>query len=144
MAFLSVRVTDEIRNRVKAIAASRGEKLQDLVGGLIERFLEEADRRPPQLADVLRGLRERVADLRNKGVAALWVFGSVARGDARSDSDIDLLIDFASESEPSLLTLSGLQRDLADALGRPVDLGERRALKPRVAEAAEREMVRVF
>ena len=144
MAFLSVRVTDEIRNRVKAIAASRGEKLQDLVGGLIERFLEEADRRPPQLADVLRGLRERAADLRNKGVAALWVFGSVARGDARPDSDIDLLIDFAPEAKPSLLTLSGLQLDLADALGRPVDLGERRSLKPRVAEAAEREMVRAF
>ena len=144
MAFLSIRVTDEIRNRVKAIAAARGENLQDLVGGLIERFLEEADRRPPQLADVLRGLRERVADLRNKGVAALWVFGSVARGDARPDSDIDLLIDFAPEAKPSLLTLSGLQRDLADALGRPVDLGERRALKPRVAEAAEHEMVRVF
>jgi len=144
MAFLSIRVSDEMRNRVKAIAAARGEKLQDLVGGLIERFLEEVDRRPPQLADVLRSLRERAADLRDKGVAALWVFGSVARGDARPDSDIDLLIDFAAESEPSLLTLSRLQRDLADALGRPVDLGERRALKPRVAEAAEREMVRAF
>jgi predicted nucleotidyltransferase len=82
--------------------------------------------------------------LRGKGVAALWVFGSVARGDARPDSDIDLLIDFAPEAEPSLLTLSGLHLDLADALGRPVDLGERQALKPRVAEAVEHEMVRVF
>jgi len=144
MAFLSVRVPEEVRNRVKAIAAARGEKLQDLVAGLIERFLEEADRRPPQLTDVLRSLRECEADLRDKGVAALWVFGSVARGDARPDSDIDLLIDFAPEAKPSLLTLSGLQLDLADALGRPVDLGERRALKPRVAEAAERDMVRVF
>jgi predicted nucleotidyltransferase len=144
MAFLSVRVPEDIRNRVKAIAAARGEKLQDLVGGLIERFLEEADRRPPQLADVLRSLRERAADLRDKGVSALWVFGSVARGDARPDSDIDLLVDFAPEAEPSLLTLSGLRLDLADALGRPVNLGERRALNPRVAKAAEHEMVRVF
>ena len=72
------------------------------------------------------------------------MFGSVARGDARPDSDIDLLIDFAPEAEPSLLTLSGLHLDLADALGRPVDLGEQRALKPRVAEAVEHEMVRVF
>src|SRR5260370_42102923 len=44
MAYLSVRVPEEVRNRVKAIAAERGEKLQDLVGGLIERFLEEAER----------------------------------------------------------------------------------------------------
>ena len=144
MAFLSVRVPDDVRNRVKAIAAARGEKLQDLVGGLIERFVEETDRRPPQLAEVLRSLREREVDLRGKGVSSLWIFGSVARGDARPDSDIDLLIDFAPEAEPSLLTLSGLQLDLADALGRPVDLGERRALKPHVAEAAERDMVRVF
>ncbi len=144
MAFLSIRVPEEVRNRVKAIAAARGEKLQDLVGSLIERFLEEADRRPPQLADVLQRLREREADLRDKGVDALWVFGSVVRGDARPDSDIDLLIDFAPDAEPSLLTLSGLQLDLADAFGRPVDLGERRALKPRVAEAVERERVRVF
>jgi predicted nucleotidyltransferase len=144
MAFLSIRLPDEVRNRVKAIAAARGEKLQDLLGSLIARFLEEADRRPPQLTDVLSRLRAREADLRDKGVDALWVFGSVARGDARADSDIDLLIDFAPEAEPSLLTLSGLQLDLADALGRPVDLGERRALKPHVAEAAGREMVRIF
>src|SRR6188768_4022582 len=76
MAFLSVRVSDEVRNRVKAIAAARGEKLQDLVGGLIEQFLQETDRRPPQLADVLRRLREREPELRARGVAALWVFGS--------------------------------------------------------------------
>jgi predicted nucleotidyltransferase len=144
MAFLSIRVPDDVRNRVKAIAASRGEELQDLVGSLIERFLEEADRRPPRLADVLPSLREREPDLRAKGVIALWVFGSVARGDATPDSDIDLLIDFAPEAKPSLLTLSGLQLDLADALGRPVDLAERRALRPRVAEAAEHEMVRVY
>jgi predicted nucleotidyltransferase len=144
MAFLSIRVPDDVRNRVKAIAAARGEKLQDLVGSLIERFLEEADRRPLRLADVLRSLREREPDLRAKGVIALWVFGSVARGDATPDSDIDLLIDFAPEAKPSLLTLSGLQLDLADALGRPVDLAERRALTPRVAEAAEHEMVRVY
>ena len=144
MAFLSIRVPEDVRNRVKAIAAARGEKLQDLVGSLIERFLAEADRHPPQLTDVLRSLREHESDLRAKGVVALWVFGSVARGDARPDSDIDLLIDFAPETKPSLLTLSGLRLDLTDALGRPVDLGERRALKPRVAAASEREMVRVY
>jgi predicted nucleotidyltransferase len=129
---------------VKAIAAERGEKLQDLVGGLIERFLEEAERRPPELGEVLRCLREREAQLRAKGIGALWVFGSVARGDARPDSDIDLAIDFTPGPEPSLLALAAMKEDLAAALGRPVDLGERSAMKPRVAEAAAREMVRVF
>jgi predicted nucleotidyltransferase len=67
-----------------------------------------------------------------------------ARGDARPNSNVDLLIDPAPDAEPSPRTFSGLQLDLADALGRPVHLGERRALKPRVAEAADSEMVRVF
>jgi hypothetical protein len=69
MAFLSIRVPEDVRNRVKAIAAARGEKLQDLVGGLIERFLEAADRHPPRLADVLRRLREREPDLRARRCA---------------------------------------------------------------------------
>jgi len=144
IAFLSVRVPEEVRNRVKAIAAERGEKLQDLVGGLIERFLEEADRRPPQLTEVLHHLREREPQLREKGIEALWVFGSVARGDARPDSDIDLAVDLTPGAEPSLLSLAALKDAIAEALGRPVDLGARAAMKPRVAEAAAREMVRAF
>ena len=55
---------------------------------------------------MLQRLREHEADLRDKGVDALWVFGSVARGDARPDSDIHLLIDFAPDAELSLLTLA--------------------------------------
>jgi predicted nucleotidyltransferase len=42
--------------------------------------------------------------------------------DALPDSDIDLLVDLAAETKPSLLTLSSLQLDLAEWLGRPVDL----------------------
>jgi hypothetical protein len=44
----------------------------------------------------------------------------------------------------SLLMLGVLQLDLAEWLGCPVDLGERRSLKPSVAEAAERDLVRVL
>jgi predicted nucleotidyltransferase len=144
MAFLSVRVSEDVRNRVKTIAAERGEKLQDLVGGLIERFLEAAERRPPELGDVLRRLRERETLLRDQGISALFVFGSVARGDARPDSDIDLAVDFAPGAEPSLFSLAALKDAIAAALDRPIDLGERATMKPRVAEAASHEMVRVF
>jgi hypothetical protein len=44
-AFLSVRLPESVWNRVKAVAAQRGEPVQELIGGLIERFLEEAE--PP-------------------------------------------------------------------------------------------------
>ncbi len=144
MPFLSVRVPEDTRNRIKAIAAARGEKLQDLVGALIDRFLEEAERRPPELSEVLRTLRTHEDKFRQQGVAALWVFGSAARGEARPDSDIDLLVDFAPDARPTLLTISALQDDIAEILGRPVDLGERSALKPHLIQAVARDMVSIF
>ncbi len=143
-AFLFVRVPDSVRNRLKAVAAEQGVKLQDLVGGLIQRFLEDAERQPPELADVVGRLRGFEATLRARGAAALRVFGSVARGDARPDSDVDLTLDFAPGTEPSLLEIAHLKEEIEEALGRPVDLGERSAMSPRVAASAERDLIRVF
>jgi predicted nucleotidyltransferase len=143
-AFLSVRLPQALRNRIKAVAAQRGEPVQDLVGGLIERFLEEAERQPPRLADVLQTLRAIEAPLRAGGVAALWVFGSAARGDARPDSDVDLAVDFPPGAEPSLFGVVRLKEDIEAVLGRKVDIAERSAMTKRVAATAERDFVRVF
>lgn len=142
--FLSVRVPPEVRNRIKAIAAARGETVQDLVGSLVDHFLAEQDHRPLALPAILARLRGREAELRRRGVAGLWVFGSVARGDARPDSDIDLIVQFAPEARISLTGLAGLRADIADRLGTPVDLAEWDVLKPPVRAQAEREAVRVF
>ena len=117
MAFLSIRVPDDVRNRVKAVAAARGENLQDLIGTLLERFLEEADRKPPQLADVVRNLRELEPKLRERGVAALWVFGSVARGEAGPESDVDLLFEFILGGEHSLFEVQRIKDEIQTALG---------------------------
>jgi predicted nucleotidyltransferase len=137
-------VPESVRNRVKAVAAQRGERVQDLVGGLIERFLEEAERQPPQLADVLQRLRALETPLRARGVTALWVFGSVARGDARPDSDVDLAIDFAPATKSSLFQIVRLKEEIEAALGHPINIGERSAMTTRVAAAAERDLVQVF
>jgi predicted nucleotidyltransferase len=144
MAFLSIRVPDDVRNRVKAVAAARGENLQDLIGTLLERFLEEADRKPPQLAEVLRGLRDLEPRLRERGVAALWVFGSVARGEAGPESDVDLLFEFTPGGEHSLFDIQRIKEEIQAALGHTIDLGERSTLTTKAAETAARDMVRVF
>ena len=57
------------------------------------------------------------------------VFGSVARGDDRPDSDIDLLVDFAPDS--SLFDLMRMARELEDLLGHPVDVVSTGGLKDR-------------
>ena len=144
VAFLSIRVPEDVRNRIKAVAAGRGEKLQDLVGGLLGRFLEEAERRPPELADVLHRLRGLEGHLRSRGVSGLLVFGSVARGNARPDSDVDLTLEFDPAAQPSLFEVARLKETFEDALGRSVDLGERSAMRPAVAASAEPDLVRVF
>lgn len=124
-AFLSVRLPEDVWNRIKAVAAQRGQPVQDLVGGLIRQFLEEAERQPPRLADVPGRLRVMEAPLRERGIASRRVFGSVARGDAGPDSDVDLAIAFVPDAKPSAFDLVHIKDDLEAALGRTVDPGER-------------------
>jgi predicted nucleotidyltransferase len=143
-AFLSVRLPPEVRNRVKAAAATRGQTVQELIGGLVERFLAEQDRRPLTLAGVLTTLRARAPELRQRGIARLWVFGSLARGEARVDSDIDLVAEFAPEAKLSLTGFASLRADLSEMLSAPVDLAEWHILRPPVRAQAERDAVQVF
>lgn len=143
-AYLSFRLPAAERDRIKAVAARRGESVQDLMGRLVGRFLEQEDRRPPSLPDVLRRLRERKEEWRRRGVAKLWVFGSIVRGEAGPDSDVDVVVEFDPTAGVTLTGFARLRQDLQDALGLPVDLAEWRTLKPRVRETAEHDAVAVF
>ena len=143
-AFLSVRLPEAERDRLKAAAAARGETVQGLVGRLVERFLAEESQASRSLSVVVSRLRAHAPALMSRGVTDLWVFGSVARGDARPDSDVDLLTEFDPNAPLSLVGLASLRADLSDLLGAPADLVERNTLHPRVREAAEREAVRVL
>ncbi|NOZ51221.1 MAG: nucleotidyltransferase family protein [Chloroflexi bacterium] len=73
--------------------------------------------------------KERLLELcRQYHVASLKVFGSVARGEERSDSDIDILVRF---SRPlSLLTLVRLERELSELMKKKVDLVTEQAISP--------------
>ena len=73
--------------------------------------------------------RSRVeAVCRKWRVRQLSLFGSVLRNQAGSESDIDLLVDFAAGATPSLLRFVAAQRELSVALGRRADLVLRDAL----------------
>jgi len=77
-----------------------------------------------------RGEILRIAECR--GARNVRVFGSVARGEARVDSDVDLLV----EMEPgrTVLDLSELILDLEERLGRRVDVVELQRVTPRAAQ----------
>lgn len=88
--------------------------------------------------------RRRAALLRaihEAGAENLRVFGSVARGDACADSDVDLLVDMPPGA--GLFALQALEGELTRILGVEVDLAPADSLKPRVRAEVEREAVPV-
>lgn len=88
-------------------------------------FVEEYAHLPVIDLAYLRERREQLwAAARCHGVARLWVFGSVARGEARPDSDVDFAVELLPDARPRW-ALGGLYADLQDAVdGRRIDLVE--------------------
>ena len=92
------------------------------------------------LEDLLKEKREEILCICAKhGARNVRVFGSVARGEADEQSDIDLLVDM--EPGRSLLDLGGLLMDLQALLGQKVDVVTERGLKPRIRERVLAEAV---
>jgi predicted nucleotidyltransferase len=93
---------------------------------------------------VIAVLRAHEQWLRAAGLRTLWVFGSVARGEARPDSDIDLVAELDPAAKMDLLRLVGLERELGDLLGREVQILLEPIKKPRLKEEVERDRVRAY
>lgn len=99
----------------------------------------ETRRSPPTLAE-LRAQRDTIlAIARKHGASNIRVVGSVARGDARPDSDLDLMIDMAEGR--SLWDMAGLHMDLQDLLGCEIGLMTEAGLRERVRLEVRREAV---
>ena len=94
--------------------------------------------------DIGATIARAAPELRAAGLAAIYLFGSQARGDARANSDIDLLFDVVDDWNFSLLDQASLMVRLESILGRKVDFIERRALRPRIRERIELEMVKLL
>jgi predicted nucleotidyltransferase len=93
---------------------------------------------------VLATLRAHEQEIKAAGVVRLSLFGSTVRGEDRPDSDIDLLAAFDETRQISLMDVVGIENQLADLLGRPVELVEEGTLKPRVKKSVDAEAVRAF
>lgn len=89
-------------------------------------------------------LKQHEPEFRNAGVEALFLFGSLARDEARDASDIDLFFDLARPQGFTLFDLVGLQQRMEDILGTRVDLMTRKGIHPRRRPSIEAAAVRVF
>lgn len=94
--------------------------------------------------DILDRLRANERALRERGVTHAALFGSRARGDARPDSDTDILIEIDPEAEISIYDYAGLKRFIADLFEGSVDVINRGALKAYVRPRAESDAVYAF
>lgn len=79
-----------------------------------------------------------VSILNRHDVGRIAIFGSRARGEARPESDLDVLVAFRKTK--SLLTLIGIERELSEALGIKVDLLTEQAISPHLLERIKAEL----
>ena len=89
-------------------------------------------------------LRRAEPDLRSKGVLHAGLFGSVARGENRPDSDLDILIDLDPAARLTIFDYVGLKEFIASLFDSPVDVVDREGLKPYLRQPVSRDLVNVF
>ena len=91
------------------------------IDGMTRELADGRDREPPSLS-LLRTRRDEIMRIAvRRGVSNVRVFGSVARGDARPDSDVDLLVDFDQCHRG--LDLLGFEREVEELIGYRVEVG---------------------
>jgi uncharacterized protein len=93
---------------------------------------------------IITRLREKEAELRARGVSHAALFGSRARGDARPDSDTDIMIEINPEAHIGVWGYAGLKDYIASLFEGPVDVVNRDGLKSYVRPAAIADAIYAF
>jgi uncharacterized protein len=96
------------------------------------------------LNDVLQTLRAHEADLRRLGVSHAAVFGSVARGEAGPESDIDVLVELDENRPMGIFAYARLKLYVNEILGGAADVVNRRTLKPLLRAGVLHDEIHAF
>ncbi|MDE3176170.1 MAG: nucleotidyltransferase family protein [Pseudomonadota bacterium] len=94
--------------------------------------------------DVLDRLRQNEPALRARGVTHAALFGSVARGEQRPDSDIDIMVEIAADAPVGVFEYVGIVQFIERMFPTRVDVVDRAGLKHYVRPQAERDAVYAF
>jgi uncharacterized protein len=96
------------------------------------------------LETIIAKLREMERAIKAEGVTKLAIFGSRARGDARPDSDLDILVETTGRGEAPAFDFFKVLHLIEDATGMRAQISERALLKPRIAERIADDLIEVF
>ncbi len=96
-------------------------------------------------------MNDEITEIKNKimpilkkyGIKRAGIFGSIVRGEARENSDVDILVEIERD-DLSLLDFVGIKLELEEVLGRKVDLVEYSVIKPIVREQILSEEVAIL
>ena len=94
--------------------------------------------------DILARLREHEAASKAQGVRHAALFGSHARGEARPDSDIDILVEIAPDVRMDVFKYVGIVHSIEDLFPMRVDVSNRIALKPHIKPSAGCDAIYAF
>ncbi len=97
-----------------------------------------------RLDTIVGKLHKLAPELKAAGVTRLCLFGSRARGEARSDSDLDVLVDTTARGEEPAFDYFKVLHMVEDATGLHAQLSQRELLKPRIAERIADDLIEVF
>ena len=105
---------------------------------------DEAGREPPLKSEIRAELAAMEKTLRKEGVTTLSLFGSVVRGEAQANSDIDVLIEVDPEADFGLLDRIGVKHLIEDRLNRKVDVLKKGSIRPEFEQRILHEAEKVF
>ncbi|MDO9411416.1 MAG: nucleotidyltransferase domain-containing protein [Pseudolabrys sp.] len=94
--------------------------------------------------DIIAKLRPLEAELRKRGITSLSIFGSRSRGDARPDSDLDVLVDINPDVEFSLFDLVRVQHLVQDTTGLEAQATISSDMDARFAQRISDDILKVF
>jgi hypothetical protein len=135
----TIKLSTKTKGLLAELKVHKREPYEDVILDLLKRTENEPPRIVPTLAEIKKTV---IPILKKYSVVKAAIFGSFARGEARSDSDVDLLIELSTDKP--LFRIINLKLDLEDALERKVDLVSYGWIDPHIKERIMAEQIRII